>query len=115
NLFLIIIGALFAVVTGLMGSWFIKRMAGVDFSTAYFSSTIGGAAEMANLSDRYGGHVSLVASAHSLRILLVVVLVPLGFRLTSMTGAGVVTPVPSVVHPMGLTILFGLSGAFALL
>ncbi len=115
NLFLIIIGALFAVVTGLMGSWFIKRMAGVDFSTAYFSSTIGGAAEMANLSDRYGGHVSLVASAHSLRILLVVVLVPLGFRLTSMTGAGVVTPVTSVVHPMGLTILFGLSGAFALL
>ena len=87
----------------------------IEFSTAFFSSTIGGAAEMANLSDRYGGRVSLVASAHSLRILLVVVLVPLGFRLSGVTGIGLFAPATQVIDPAGLAILFALGGCGALL
>ncbi|OVZ55119.1 hypothetical protein CDO44_23035 [Pigmentiphaga sp. NML080357] len=115
NLLPLVVGAVFAVVVGLGGAWFLRRAAGVEFSTAFFSSTIGGAAEMANLSDRYGGRVSLVASAHSLRILLVVVLVPLGFRLSGVTGIGLFAPATQVIDPAGLAILFALGGCGALL
>lgn len=115
NILPLVIGALFAVVVGLGGAWFLRRAGGVEFSTAFFSSTIGGAAEMANLSDRYGGKVSLVASAHSLRILLVVVLVPLGFRLSGVNGAGLFVPAVQQIDPAGLAILFALGGCGALL
>ena len=115
NILPLMAGAVFAVVLGLAGAWFLRRATGVEFSTAFFSSTIGGAAEMANLSDRYGGKVSLVASAHSLRILLVVVLVPLGFRLSGVNGTGVFAPAVQQVDPAGLAILFALGAGGALL
>ncbi|WP_319744443.1 AbrB family transcriptional regulator [Pigmentiphaga sp.] len=115
NVIPLVAGALFAVLIGLAGACFLRRAAGVEFSTAYFSSTIGGAAEMANLSDRYGGKVSLVASAHSLRILLVVVLVPLGFRFSGITGTGLFPPATLMVDLPGLALMFALTGCGALL
>jgi len=115
NLLPLLLGAVFSVAAGLAGAWFLQRAGGVEFSTAYFSSTIGGAAEMANLSDRYGGKVALVASAHSLRILLVVVLVPLAFRMSSVTGSGLFAPAMTAVDPAGLAAMFALGGGGALL
>ena len=49
-------------------------------ATTWFSSAIGGASEMALLADRHGGRSDLVAAAHSLRIVMVVVLVPFAMQ-----------------------------------
>lgn len=45
-------------------------------ATTYFAGAIGGASEMTLLADREGGRADLVASAHSLRILIVTILLP---------------------------------------
>ena len=47
-------------------------------ATSYFSGAIGGANEMTLLAERAGARTDLVAAAHSLRLLLVVVLLPFG-------------------------------------
>lgn len=45
-------------------------------STAFFASAIGGASEMTLLAERKGARADLVAAAHSMRMLIVVVVVP---------------------------------------
>ena len=57
---------------GVAASAFLERAARVDHATAFFSSAIGGAAEMVNLAERHGALVDRVALAHSLRLLVVV-------------------------------------------
>lgn len=51
-----------------------------DRATAFFAAAIGGASEMAVLAEQHGGRVDRVAAAHSLRVLLVVGLVPGGLQ-----------------------------------
>lgn len=45
-------------------------------ATSYFAGAIGGASEMTLLSERIGARTDLVAAAHSLRLVLVVISVP---------------------------------------
>ena len=52
------------------------RLARVDAATAFFASLPGGASEMANLAERWGGAVDRIAAAHALRIMLLVVAGP---------------------------------------
>ena len=68
-------------------------------ATAHFAAAFGGASEMAVLGERHGGRVDLIAMAHSLRVLIVVVTIPFalqaaGFesRLPASVGAGAVRP-----------------------
>ena len=49
-------------------------------ATSYFSGAIGGASEMTLLSERYGARTDLVAAAHSVRLLCVVIAVPFGMQ-----------------------------------
>jgi membrane AbrB-like protein len=49
-------------------------------ATTYFSSAIGGASEMTLLSEPYGARTDLVAAAHSVRLLCVVIAVPFGMQ-----------------------------------
>ena len=49
-------------------------------ATSYFSGAIGGASEMTLLAERAGARTDLVAAAHSLRLLLVVILLPFGMQ-----------------------------------
>lgn len=108
------VGAVFAVMLGFYGTWAIKRFGQVDAKTAYFSSPIGGAAEMSVLAEHYGGRMDLVASAHSLRILTVVVFMSLTFR---MMGLGEALPDASSVSVDSpkLILLLGAATAVALL
>ena len=46
-------------------------------ATSYFAGAIGGASEMTLLAERYGARTDLVAAAHSLRLLVVTLSVPL--------------------------------------
>ena len=94
--------------------WANPRIAGLDAPTVFFASAIGGASEMAVLAERHGGRLDLVASAHSLRILIVVVVVPFGLQLAGLHGLDPSVPGPREVHAGGLAALAGLTLASGL-
>jgi hypothetical protein len=71
----ILAGALATLLLSLIGIALLRR-AGIDRATAFFASMPGGASEMVNLAQRHDAQIARVAAAHSLRLLLVVLLVP---------------------------------------
>ncbi|OEC91681.1 AbrB family transcriptional regulator [Acinetobacter sp. YK3] len=79
-------GLLFALFLGAIGSAILYRWGNVDFKTAWFASAIGGANEMSNLAEHYQARVDKVASAHTLRILMVVVIVPFFYQFMGWHG-----------------------------
>jgi membrane AbrB-like protein len=93
--------------------WTSPRNAALDAPTLFFASAIGGASEMAVLAERHGGRLDLVASAHSLRLLIVVLVVPFGFQLAGLHGLDPTVPGPQVVHAGGLVLLVALTVAGA--
>ena len=94
----IIAGMLFALGLSFIGTAILRRYTDADFKTAWFSSAIGGASEMANLAERYGARIDRVATAHSVRVLLVVVTVPFIFQGWGVAGLDPTVPGPRVVH-----------------
>lgn len=114
----IAVGIAWALLMGIAFGAFLARsnpeIPGLDRATTFFASAIGGASEMAVMADRHGGRVDLVASAHSVRILLVVVLIPFGFQLAGIQGLDPFVPGPREVHPMGLVTLIALTASVAL-
>lgn len=83
----IIASCVFALAIGLVGSAILYKWGKVDYTTAFFSSTIGAASEMVVLAERYGStKMQLVASAHSLRVLLIVVLIPFIYQFLGIKG-----------------------------
>ncbi|MCP8464509.1 AbrB family transcriptional regulator [Pseudomonas sp. ZM23] len=75
---IVVIGALATTLSSLAAIVLLRR-AGEDRATAFFASMPGGASEMVNLGLRHGAQSSRVAAAQSLRLLLVVLLVPAAF------------------------------------
>jgi uncharacterized protein len=65
---------------GIFGALTLSRASGVDAKSTFFASIPGGAMAMAVLADRYGAQIAPVAVAHSLRVSVVVILIP--FALT---------------------------------
>lgn len=72
----------------LFGVW-LQRQHAHDFAhlppgawraTSYFASAIGGASEMTLLAERHGARTDLVAAAHSVRLVLVVLSVPFAMQ-----------------------------------
>lgn len=76
---LLLAGALLTSLTSLIGIALL-RAAGYDRATAFFASMPGGASEMVNLGQRNGAQAGEVAAGQSLRLLLVVLLVPALFQ-----------------------------------
>ncbi|WP_322980775.1 AbrB family transcriptional regulator [Pseudomonas sp. C11] len=72
---IIVIGAIGTLLLGLIGIAILMR-SGVDRATAFFASMPGGASEMVNLALRHNAQPARVAAAHSMRLLLVVLLIP---------------------------------------
>ncbi len=72
---IILLGALITLLLSLIGITLLRR-AGLDRATAFFASMPGGASEMVNLAQRHNAETAKVAAAHSLRLLLVVLLIP---------------------------------------
>jgi membrane AbrB-like protein len=112
---LLAVAALGVFVVGLLASLLLARAARVDPATAFFSSAIGGAAEMVNLGERNGALVDRVALAHSIRLLIVVTTVPIGITLLGQTGSEDYRPVVVPFDAAGLAGLFavGIAAAFA--
>ena len=91
--------------------WLRALNPGEAASTTFFAAAIGGASEMAVLAEREGARVDRVAAAHSLRVLLVVTLIPVGLQLAGVHGADPVAPALREVRPDGLALLVALTGA----
>ncbi|MCE5364922.1 AbrB family transcriptional regulator [Pseudomonas anguilliseptica] len=97
----ILLGALLTLLLSLIGIVLLRR-AGLDRATAFFASMPGGASEMVNLAQRHNAEAAKVAAAHSLRLLLVVLLIPAIF---TWSLPPIAPPVPAAVSWPWLAVL----------
>ncbi|SUA35689.1 Putative ammonia monooxygenase [Neisseria zoodegmatis] len=110
----LLFGMVFSVSLGVLGSLLLYRFAGVDFVTAWFASAMGGASEMANMADQKGAQVDKVVSAHSLRVLMIVTIVPFFYQYMGYQNIdNSVLQQNTHIHWGGLILLFGLAYMFA--
>lgn len=99
------------------GGWLRHRHA-TDFAhlqprawraTSYFASAIGGASEMTLLAERHGARTDLVAAAHSVRLVIVVVTVPFAVQWAQSHWGlqldALLLSTPAVTHWPGLLFL----------
>ena len=86
------------------------HVAGLMRSTTYFAAPVGAASEMTLMAERHGAQTELVASAHSLRVLLVTLIIPFGFQWAGLHGLDATVPGARIVDPAGLALLAVLTG-----
>lgn len=116
NLPYIAAGTLFALGLGVLGSFILRAWGQTDFKTAWFASAIGGASEMTSLAERYHARPDLVASAHSLRMLMVVLIIPFAFRALGIQGSDVsLLDAAYFFDPKGLLLLIALTSVMGFL
>ncbi len=108
---LMLLAAVLAIVLGYICAFFLARVSGIDKTTALFASMPGGATEMAVLGEHHGARIDKVAFAQSLRILLVVVIVPSVLTLSGAHGADQFQAAPGSVSYSGLALLLSLCAA----
>ncbi|WP_025916207.1 AbrB family transcriptional regulator [Herminiimonas sp. CN] len=111
----IAVGVAFALLLGAGAGWLLHRLTGVDRTTTFFAMATGGASEMAVQGERHGGLVDRIAAAHSLRIMMVVVIIPFGFKFAGVHGIDPFVQGARVVDVPGLLALIGLTCCGALL
>jgi membrane AbrB-like protein len=87
------------------------HVAGLSRITTYFAAPVGAASEMTLMAERHGAQTDLVASAHSLRVLLVTLIIPFGFQWAGLHGLDATLPGVRVVQWPGLALLTVLTGA----
>ncbi len=116
----ILLGIAWALALGFgVGAWLYRlhhgpgplQIAGISRITTYFASPIGGASEMTLMGEKHGAQSDLIASAHSLRILLVTLIIPFGFQWAGLHGLDATLPGARVVQWPGLALLAALTGA----
>ncbi len=83
-------------------------------ATAFYAGAIGAASEMTLLSERVGARTDLVAAAHSLRLMVVVLVIPFGLQASGLTGIDMAPAGPRAVQGTGLLLLGLATGAGAL-
>lgn len=91
-----------------LGTWYLRRVARLDPVTAYFTASPGGLNEMVLVGGAMGGDERTIALVHSLRIMLVVMAVPIWFRLSEglAPGArGALGPALGAVPPQDLLLM----------
>lgn len=99
-------GLAFALILGALTACIIYKWGDVDFKTAWFASAVGGANEMANLADHYQARVDKVASAHALRVVLVVVIIPFFYEFMSWQGTDLTEIASIPIHWGNFALLF---------
>ncbi|MBK1698783.1 AbrB family transcriptional regulator [Rhodovibrio salinarum] len=77
----LLILSVYTVVSGMLGAWFFRRMAGYDRVTSYFSAMPGGLSVMIFVGEAMGGDSRLISLTHAGRLLLVVLVLPFAFQL----------------------------------
>ena len=116
---LVVAAALGSLVLGMGYAFILLRLARVDTPTAFFAALPGGASEMANLADRYGGAVDRIAAAHAIRVMMVVSVLPFALTFAGVHGTDLYVPLVKAVDARHFPLLIGASllgvGAFKLL
>ena len=116
----IVLNIVWALALGLaFGAWLQRvhtgpgmfHVAGLLRATCYFSSPIGAASEMTLMAEKHGAQTELVASSHSLRVLLVTLIIPFGFQFAGLQGLSMTLPGPQVIEWPGLAWLVVLTGS----
>jgi membrane AbrB-like protein len=97
---------------GTVSALVLERLSGVDRATAYFGSMPGGASEMTQMAERFGAQPDKVAFAHSMRVVLVVTLFPVGITLGGFHASQAYVPVTVPFDFPGLLMLLAM-GAVA--
>lgn len=120
----VVLAIAWALALGWAFAWWLDRVVARDlpqqgaarWATSYFAGAIGGASEMTLLAEREGARTDLVAAAHSLRLLVVTVVIPFGFSFTGLHGLDAAQPVLRVVAWPQLAVLglVTLAGAFVM-
>lgn len=108
---LLLAAALFAMLLAWACAWFLTRTSDADLSTAFFASVPGGAAEMAILGERFGARVDRVAVAQSLRIMVVVIVIPFTLTYSGVHGTDAYAQVAVPVDHGWLALLMFLAAA----
>lgn len=108
-------GVAFALTLGAVCGWLLHKLSGVDQTTAFFAMAVGSASEMATQGERHGAKVDRVAAAHSLRIMMVVAIIPFIFQFADVHGSDLYVPGARIVHYPGLALLILLTATGALL
>ena len=98
-----------ALAYGMLSAWILARLSGADRATAFFGCMPGGAAEMANLGERYGAAPDRVALAHSLRMLMVVTIFPVAITLGGFHATEDYRPVVTPFSAVGLAQLLAIA------
>lgn len=109
----IALGIGYALALGLGMAWALRRLTGVDRATAVFAMAIGGASEMAVQGERHGADVGRVVASHSLRVLIVVSVIPFTYQFLGLHGLDPYEAAAKVVDPAGLLALVGATCAGA--
>ncbi len=102
-------GAVFAIVVGYVSGVALARLAGFDKTTGIFASVPGGAAEMSVLGERFGGRMDRIAAAQSLRILIVVGIVPAAITALGVHGSDVYVQGAKFFDAAGFALLMALT------
>jgi membrane AbrB-like protein len=90
------------------------RFVGLDKTTTYFASLIGGASEITLIAERKHARTDLVAAAHSLRVLIVTVAVPSAIQGLGWHGLDVAPSNTQAFSASGLLLLTLLTGLGAM-
>ena len=110
-IFIVIWSLAIGYIYGLWLYWYNSpRFPTLDRRTTFFSSLIGGASEMTLLAERENARTDLVASAHSLRVLIVTISIPFAVQWIGWHG---LDHSPTITHHfnlIGLMILGLLTG-----
>ncbi len=83
----IVVAICYAIGLGLAFAWALRRWGRLDPATAFFAGSVGGASVMAVQGERQGGHVGMIAAAHSLRVVLVVGTLPFIYKWLGLLGS----------------------------
>ena len=109
----IVVNIGFVWLLALLGTWLLRRLSGESVVTCFFAAPIGGASEMATQAERSGGRVDRVAAAHSLRIMMVSLIVPFALQWLGVRGADPYSPAAAGLSMTGLLLLGALAAAGA--
>ena len=105
--FWLILGAgVMTVLLGLPMALLLHWLSREDAKTCYFSAVPGGLSEMAVLGARYGAQVEPIAIAQTIRLAMVVLIIPPTFGLLGITGDALNAPYRAFVLAWPMTLLF---------
>ena len=96
---------------GTASGWVLAKLSGVDRATAYFGCMPGGASEMSQMAETHGAQPDKVAIAHSVRMLVVVTLFPVGITLAGFHASEAYRPVTIAFDGVGLVELLAIGAA----